>query len=94
MGATYVVTNSFHGTVFSVNFNKKFFLELLPPPATVNSRLENIMDLLELRERQIINGNNNNIDKDIDYNKVDKILSEERKKSIEYLKSIIEVDNE
>lgn len=92
--AKYIVTNSFHGTVFSINFNKNFFVELLPPPAKVNSRLENVMDLFDLRDREIINGKNDNILKNIDYREVNYILNNERKKSLEYLKSIIEEKNE
>lgn len=93
-GAKYVVTNSFHGTAFSINFNKEFFVELLPPPSKVNSRLENIMDLLDLRERQIINGKNDNIHKPINYSQVNSVLEEERRNSIKYLRSIVEGCNE
>lgn len=87
--AKYVVTNSFHGTVFSINFNKNFFIELLPPPSAVNSRLENVLDLFGLRDRQIINGINNNIHCDIDYAKVNQILIHERGKSMKFLKESI-----
>lgn len=90
LNASYIVTNSFHGTAFAINFNKPFFTELLPPPAPVNSRLENLLDLFGLRGRQIIDGKNSNINEPIDYNRVNRILSEEKNKSIEYLKSIIE----
>jgi hypothetical protein len=41
INAKYIVTNSFHGTAFSINFNKNFFVDLLSPlPENVNSRLE------------------------------------------------------
>ncbi|MFR2839550.1 MAG: polysaccharide pyruvyl transferase family protein [Zhenhengia sp.] len=93
-GAEYIVTNSFHGTAFSINFNKNFFVELLPPPAKVNSRLENIMDLLNLRDRQIVNGKNINIDKSIDYNKVNAKIAEEREVAKSYLREILGVSNE
>ena len=65
--AKYIVTNSFHGTAFSINLNKQFFVELLPPPETVNSRLEHILDTFDLRSRQIIDGKNNSIFSDINY---------------------------
>ena len=90
--AEYVITNSFHGTAFSIIYQKNFFLELQPPPAKANARLENIMDMLGLREREIINGDNANISKQIDYIKVEKILEEQSTKSIEYLKEIIKGD--
>lgn len=88
--AKYVVTNSFHGTAFSINFNKPFFVEMLPPPAKVNSRLENILDIFDLRSRQIINGNNDNIFNDIDYTTVNKKLESERQRSLDYLQRILE----
>jgi hypothetical protein len=88
--AKYIVTNSFHGTAFSINFNKPFFVEMLPPPAKVNSRLENILDTFDLRSRQIINGNNGNIFNEIDYTTVNKKLELERQRSLDYLKRVLE----
>lgn len=46
--ARYVVTNSFHGTAFSIIFEKDFCLEL---SASTNSRLTNIVKILGLEER-------------------------------------------
>lgn len=88
--AKYIVTNSFHGTAFAINFNKHFFTEMLPPPAQVNSRLENILDTFDLRGRQIINGKNSNIFDEIDYIKVNEKLESERQRSLDFLKRILE----
>lgn len=82
--AEYVITNSFHGTAFSINFNKKFFTELLAPETKVNSRLENILDMFDLRSRQILNLDSLTLD-EIDYGRVNKILDERKNKSIEFL---------
>ena len=82
--AEYIITNSFHGTAFSINFNKKFFTELLAPETKVNSRLENILDMLGLRDRQILSLDNVILD-EIDYTRVNKILDERKKLSIDYL---------
>ena len=87
--ARYVVTNSFHGTAFAINFNKDFFLEMLPESHGVNSRLENILDVFDLRERQIVYGENASIGVPINYRQVNQTLSSERKKSLEYLNNII-----
>lgn len=46
--AKYVATNSFHGTAFSVIYEKDFYLEL--PPVT-NSRLINMVRIMGLEER-------------------------------------------
>jgi len=88
--AKYIVTNSFHGSAFSIIFNKPFFVEMLPPPAKINSRLENILDTFYLRSRQIIEGRNSNILEDIEYTNVNKKLEQERQHSLNFLKRILE----
>ena len=90
--AEYIVTNSFHGVAFSIIFNKKFFLELQPYPAKANSRLENIMDMFSLRNREILNGKNDYINEEIDYKSVEKLIQDRRSLSIEYLEKIIQGD--
>lgn len=89
--AKYVVTNSFHGTAFSINLNKNFFLEILPENQGVNSRLINILNLFDLKSRQIVDGKNDFIHEPIDYNKVNQKLNEERSKSIDFIRKIIEI---
>jgi len=88
MNAEYIVTNSFHGLCFSINFNKHFFCNLLPPPSSVNSRLENLLDLFNLRDR-LIDNIGNDYDRPIDYEYVNKILDKEIEKSMDYLKEVV-----
>ncbi|MDD2362942.1 MAG: polysaccharide pyruvyl transferase family protein, partial [Oscillospiraceae bacterium] len=85
--ARYVVTNSFHGTAFSINLEKEFFVEL---SSFTNTRLINIVDMFELNDRVIINGKNINIDKKIDYVSVKYKLEIEQKQSFDYLKTMID----
>lgn len=86
--AKYVVTNSFHGLAFSINFNKDFFLDLLPPPSNVNSRLENLLELTGLKGRLIDNiGDNYNAE--ISWGEVNSVMEKERERSKTYLKEII-----
>ena len=87
--ARYIVTNSFHGTAFSIIFNKDFFLEMLPESQYVNSRLENILDVFGLKKREIIKGKNDFIDEPIYYNKVNQKLLIERQKSLSFLNKIV-----
>ena len=87
--ARYVVTNSFHGTAFSINFNKDFFMELLPEEQKVNSRLTNILNVFNLRSRQIVDGENAYIDQPVNYEEVNKILKQEREKSLNCLQDIL-----
>ena len=89
LNAEYIVTNSFHGVCFSINFHKEFYMQYLPEPAKVNSRLENILSLFDLSDRCIYNMSTLNLENKVDYTKVEKKLNEERKKSIDFLKTII-----
>ena len=88
LNAKYIITNSFHGLAFSINLNKDFFIELQREPATGNSRLENMLDTFNLRERLIVNAKNDNVDKKIDWNKVNKKMEECRQSSMSNLKKI------
>ena len=54
--AQFIVTNSFHGTAFSVNFEKQFAVEPLPVKTNVNSRIFDFLKIANLSDR-IINAN-------------------------------------
>ena len=84
--AEYVVTNSFHGTAFSIIFNKKFYVELLKTDAKVNSRIENILHVFSLGKRII---DTHYKEDDVDWNLVNSQMSEMRKESLDYLKEIL-----
>mgnify|MGYP001173875097 CR=1 FL=1 len=86
--SNYVVTDSFHGTAFSVLFEKPFYSCIV-----LKEKSDRIIDLLrklDLEDRVIsdqkmrINGNI-----DIEYNKIADKLEEERKRSIDYLLAAI-----
>lgn len=83
--AEMIITNSFHGICFSINFNKEFYVEFLPEPAKVNSRLENILKAFDLENRVI----NSCTTTKIDYEKVNKILEEKRRQSLCFIKEHI-----
>lgn len=87
--AEYVLTNSFHGTAFSINFNKNFFVEFLPESQNVNSRLINILKLFDLEDRQIMSEDTSISDNVIDFERVNKMLDFERNKSQQFLKDLI-----
>ena len=88
INAEYVITNSFHGTAFSINFNKQFFTEFLPESKGTNSRMEDILDLFGLKDRIIYTNDSKLIDSLIDYNTVNSVLIAERKRSIHLLQKI------
>lgn len=87
INANYIVTNSFHGAAFSIILNKKFYMELQKPPATANSRLEDLLEKFGLQDRKIVNGENA-VRTDIRWEYVNNIINEEKNKSINYLRKI------
>ena len=89
--AELVVTNSFHGTVFSVIFEKKFYTI---PHTTVGSRMIDLLKKLKLDNRiyynvdQIKSIKEKDITSDINYEEAEEILKKVRKESIDYLMKI------
>lgn len=85
--AKYIVTDSFHGTAFSLNFNKNFIIVY---PEKFSTRLQSILNLLGLENRVAKDETDLEIsDRNIDYENINKILAEERKKSLDWLKGAL-----
>lgn len=85
--ADYVVTNSFHGTVFSIVFEKQF---LSVPHMTRSTRVKDLLGLLEIPERVVYKFDECiDIDSVIDYEKVKKNIEEMRKKSVGYIEKTL-----
>lgn len=85
--AKYVLTNSFHGTVFSILFHKRFFSEV-NYGTHINHRINDLLNSLNLANR-IIHKNLDYSTNVIDYEKVDFNLKSMREKSLEYLKKSV-----
>lgn len=88
--AEYVVATSFHATVFSIIFNKKFYVI---PHEKTGSRVTNLLDALEIENRVVYTSDEfkrKKYNEAIDYNKANQKLKYEREKSIEWLKSAIQ----
>lgn len=87
--AAYVVTDSFHGTAFSINFNKNFIS--ITNKKRGNARFYSLLNMFGLLDRLVDETNLIEfIDlKDIDYNKVNRIKTEEQSKSISYLINVL-----
>lgn len=86
--ASCIVTDSFHGTCFAINFGKQF-IEILPNNATGTRNLS-ILQLTGLSHR-ILNDENDFslIEVEIDYQHVNEILKVERERSISLLKELM-----
>ena len=83
--ADFVVCSSFHGTAFSINFNRQF---ITIAPQRFNTRVNSLLKLLNLEERYVENVKYLPMET-IDYNKVNKTLQQERGNSLKVLDSII-----
>lgn len=83
--ATYVVTNSFHGTAFSVNMEKNF---VTIPHSQTGYRVTEILDKLGLDNRYATTGADavECFDSEANFEKSRELLGKLRENSIEYLK--------
>lgn len=90
-GAEYVVTNSFHGAVFSLLFERKVYIEVTKQRvrAAMGSRIENLIKLFSLEERIIEDDSFNDLN--INYTEINKKLEKYKSESIEYLKKMLKV---
>jgi hypothetical protein len=88
--AATVVTNSFHGTCFSLNMNKDFYV-VTPSRKQNNSRQESLLKLFRLEDRLIIEDSPRPDLKKIgvDYERVNTLLALQREQSLSYLKHAI-----
>lgn len=86
--AEYVLTDSFHGTVFSIMFHKSF-LTLAEAGGRKNNRATELMDYLNLGERLLENGLGC-INQEIVWECVDEKLMAYRAESLEYIQKIID----
>jgi len=84
--ATFIVTDSFHGTAFSVNFNKPFYSFANNERA---SRIVDLLDTLGLQKRLNVDLEDINAQDQLDYISVNEKLEEERKKSNSFIEKII-----
>lgn len=84
--AEMIVTETFHGTIFSILYNKNFVSF-----ANNKSKLCDLLERFNLESRDASKKNLISIlEEKIDYAKVNKILEKERKKSIDWLINAIE----
>jgi hypothetical protein len=92
--AAFICTQSFHGTVLSLIYNKQFYVFNRETKAYVSgvfSRINDLMKMVGLENRILKSGQNINENiLRIDYSLVNDILEEKRRESIEYLKRSLE----
>lgn len=89
--AVCVITNSFHGVAFSVNFDTPFYA-VLNPNRNSNARIESLLDQVGLYDRIVYEGEDY-MHKEVgilDKNNIDEKLTALKQRSINYLDSSLE----
>lgn len=83
--AEYVISDSFHGTVFSLLFHKPFFVLSRFSDGSANARANELLKLVGIQEND---GTIENLDREIDWLAVDHKIAEMRKQGLSYLSHI------
>lgn len=90
--AKFVVTDSFHGTAFSINFNVPF-LTLVNPNSMMNSRVLSILKITNLEER-IVYDTKDDCERErtleLDFEPVNNIINQWREKSLLFISQCLE----
>lgn len=86
--AEYVITNTFHGTAFAINFNTSFI-----SISGQNVKINELLSSLELGDRDCCGMSEDEMYKilhqPIDYSRINTLLDTKRKESIDYLRNNI-----
>lgn len=85
-----ILTDSFHGTVFSILFEKKF--KVFKRKGLKNSMYSRLESLLKILNLSIVEENTYDFEKEIvqpDYKNIFYIIEKEKQRSIDYLRKII-----
>lgn len=90
--ADYVLTNSFHGTVFSVIFKRPFLVEL-ESSGGKNQRVVDLLFSLKIQNREIRNGSVEQYQEPIDWNQAEERLDRQKQRAENYLLQVIKNDS-
>lgn len=85
--ADFIVTSTFHGSVFSILFNKKFAVYV-----NNGSKINDLLSKFELEDRIIETNIRNTLSKEIDYEKVNEKLKYMKESSEKYLINALKGD--
>lgn len=82
--ADFIITDTFHGTIFSIKYNKKFVSIIRK---SNKEKLEDLLNRLNMNERKLedINELEFKLMNDISYDKTNNIIKNETQKAISYL---------
>lgn len=87
--ASFIVTNSYHGTIFSLQFEIPFYSFVIK---SMRSRFDTLLEYVDIKERIVDRMLTcNEIDADIDFKKNKQSICQYKEQSIEYLKSALDL---
>ena len=89
--AKYVISNSFHGVVFSIIYNKTFFriADNEDGKIKIDERLDSILNMLELSVQNVITNSSISLNTDIDYAVASEKMSDLRNESLGWLQEAL-----
>ena len=87
-GAQYICTDSFHGTIFSILHHKQFIVFNRYQEGAKysrNSRIDSLCTRLQIEERRYNQDIVTEMQREIDYETIDRLVEEFRRESLEFL---------
>lgn len=81
--AEFVITDSFHACVFSILFKKQFIV--LSNESRGNARIDSLLSMFGIQDRNTSLGETDVIDHPIDYSSIQETLNKMRSQSMEYI---------
>lgn len=87
--AEFVVTDSFHGTAFSIVLNKDFYVSTSGTGPKTSSRIHGLLEKMNLKDRYVVKADSlSRLGEKIRWDEVNKRIDVERAKSMKYLREI------
>lgn len=91
--AEFVISNSFHGTAFSIILEKQFIV--VNRKEAINTRMRDLLNILNINDRLVCKKYDfNNVIKQVNYNEVNGHLKEKIKSSKSYLDKVLSSKNQ
>lgn len=89
-----ICTDSFHSCVFSIIYNRPFIVfSRSGNEMNMNTRIENLLEKLNLTDRWYVEGENIEKKLNTDYNEAHSILENEKKNAINFLKNALDINS-
>lgn len=93
--SSFIVTSSFHGTAFALNFEKPFY-SIVPSNSDMDNRIVSLLNLVNASERSVTIEEDLSKwkDKELDYSVITPLLKKYRNNSISFLEKVLSEEYE